>query len=290
MSISMPMPIVSADWLSAHLGSSDLIVLEASVDLDSSRGVAVALRDQYDAAHLPGARFIDLVDELSDPEADARMAHMSRMFMLPPQDVFAEVMEEAGVSDESRVVVYTRSSPMWAARLWWMMRYFGHEAVAVLDGGLSAWTSAGGALTDEVGSTDRGRLTVRTRSELLVDQDEVRQMSESSTGLLINCLSPAQFRGEESGRRPRAGRIPGSVNVPFLELYDEDGFLRPAESLRAHFESVGALRAPRVVTYCGGGIAATSDALALALLGVEAAVYDGSMNEWSTSDSPMDVG
>lgn len=286
----MPMPIVTADWLRAHLGASDLVVLEASVDLDSSRGVAVPLRDQYDAAHLPGARFVDLVEDLSDPEADARMAHMSRMFMVPAPEVFAAVMEGAGVSDASHVVVYTRSSPMWAARLWWMMRYFGHDAVAVLDGGLSAWTSAGGALTDEVGPTIRGRLTVRTRPELLVDQDEVRRMSAASSGLLINCLSPSQFRGEESGRRPRAGRIPGSVNVPFLELYDEDGFLRPIESLRARFESVGALQAPRVATYCGGGIAATSDALALALLGVEAAVYDGSMNEWSTSDAPMDAG
>jgi rhodanese-related sulfurtransferase len=129
------------------------------------------------------------------------------------------------------------------------------------------------------------------RDELLATRDELLAALGDTGTVVVNSLRPELFRGEEAGRRPRPGRIPGSVNVPFTDLYDDAGLLRPAEQLRPLFAEVGALDAQRVVTYCGGGIAAASDALALATLGVDAALYDGSLNEWASDpELPMDTG
>lgn len=289
-SIELPGHVVDAGWLASHLEHPDLVVLEASIDLDSATGEAVALRADFDAGRVPGAVFVDMIAELSDADADARMAHVGRMFMLPAPAVFADVLGRAGVGDDTAVVVYTRTSPMWSARLWWMLRYFGHDRVAVLDGGLDAWRAQGHPVDAVAGVPVPRTFVPRPRRELLATVDDVRGCTPGG-GVVINALRPELFRGEEAGRRPRAGRIPGSVNVPFLDVYDETGRLRSAEALRPLFSEVGALDAPQVVTYCGGGIAACSDALALATLGVEAAVYDGSLNEWASDpDLPIEVG
>ncbi len=291
----LPGPVVDVDWLARNLEHPDLRVLEASVDLDSPTGVALTLLPAFDAEHIPGACFVDLVEELSDPEADARMAHVGRMFMLPDPEVFAAVMGRCGVGELHSVVVVTRSSPMWASRLWWMLRYFGHDRVAVLDGGLDAWIAGGHPVMSEPSVPVPARFVATPRRELLATKADVEacldDLEDDGSTVVINAHPAEQFRGETAGRRPRPGRIPGSCNVPYTTVYDEQGRLRPGDELRPLFAAIGALDAGRVVTYCGGGIAATSDALALAVLGVEVAVYDGSLNEWASDpDAPLEVG
>lgn len=286
-----PQHVVSVEWLAGHLDDPSVVVLEASIDLDSSTGTAISMRAAFDTAHIPGSVFVDMIAELSDPAADARMAHVGRMFMLPEPAVFAEVMGRAGVGPDTLVVASTRSSPMWSARLWWMLRYFGHERVVVLDGGFDAWVTAGRPVTTAPSVPVPARFDARPRRELLATREDVLACGSDDDAVVINALRPELFRGEEAGRRPRPGRIPGSVNVPFLDVYDAEGRLRAPDVLRPLFAAVGALDAERVVTYCGGGIAAASDALALATLGVDAALYDGSLNEWSSDpDPPLELG
>jgi thiosulfate/3-mercaptopyruvate sulfurtransferase len=287
----LPGHVVGEAWLAEHLDHPKLRVIEASVELDSTTGSAISQMPAFLAGHVPGASFVDMIEELSDPEADARMAHVGRMFMLPDAEVFAAVMGRCGVDADTSVVVVTRTSPMWSARLWWMLRRFGHERVAVLDGGHDAWVAAGRPLATGEEQPRTARFVPRVRDELLATRDELLAALGDTGTVVVNSLRPELFRGEEAGRRPRPGRIPGSVNVPFTDLYDDAGLLRPAEQLRPLFAAVGALDAQRVVTYCGGGIAAASDALALATLGVDAALYDGSLNEWASDpELPMDTG
>jgi thiosulfate/3-mercaptopyruvate sulfurtransferase len=287
----LPGHVVGEAWLAEHLDHPQLRVIEASVELDSTTGSAISQLPAFRTGHVPGASFVDMIEELSDPDADARMAHVGRMFMLPDAEVFAAVMGRCGVDADTSVVVVTRTSPMWSARLWWMLRRFGHERVAVLDGGHDAWVAAGRPLATGEEQPRTARFVPRVRDELLATRDELLAALGDTGTVVVNSLRPELFRGEEAGRRPRPGRIPGSVNVPFTDLYDDAGLLRPAEQLRPLFAEVGALDAQRVVTYCGGGIAAASDALALATLGVDAALYDGSLNEWASDpELPMDTG
>jgi thiosulfate/3-mercaptopyruvate sulfurtransferase len=287
----LPGHVVGEAWLAEHLEHPKLRVIEASVELDSETGSAIPQREAFLAGHVPDARFVDMVEELSDPEADARMAHVGRMFMLPEPADFARVMGRCGVDADTSVVVVTRTSPMWSARLWWMLRRFGHERVAVLDGGHDAWVRAGRPLETGEGKALTANFVPQVRNDLLATREELLAALDGTGTVIVNALRPELFRGEESGRRPRPGRIPGSVNVPFTDLYDEAGLLRPPAQLRQLFAASKVFDADRVVTYCGGGIAAASDALALATLGVDAAVYDGSLNEWASDPSlPMEVG
>ncbi len=201
-------------------------------------------------------------------------------------------MERLGVGDETFVVAYDGDSGMWAARLWWMLRTFGHDRVAVLDGGLTAWRAAGRALTaDPPAPAASGRFTVRFRPELLAARDEVQAGLEDPSVLLVNALSPELHRGEH-GRYGRPGHIPGSLNVHARSLLGEDGRFLDVETLDAAFAESGALEADRVIAYCGAGISATSDALALALLGRDdVAIYDGSLREWAADpDLPLELG
>lgn len=287
---TLPGPLVSDHWLALHLGDADLVVLDATVHLDppTEPDEPYAVRSGlpgWQQSHLPGSRFADLVDELSDP--DARFP-----FTLPSAERFAAAIERLGVGDQTLVVTYDGASGIWAARLWWMLRTFGHDRVAVLDGGLAAWTAAGHAVTsDPPAPPAHPRFTPRFRPELLAARDEVRAALEDPSILLVNTLSPELYRGED-GRYGRAGRIPGSLNVPARSLLGADGRFRDEVALAEAFAESGALEADRVIAYCGAGISATSDALALALLGRDdVAIYDGSLREWAADpELPLETG
>lgn len=281
--------LVSADWLQAHLNDPALRLFDVTVHLRPATPGPYRVesgRADYDAGHIPGAAFLDLAADLSDPASPLNFTHLSA-------DRLAGALGRAGIGDGSCVVAYSSSTPMWATRLWWMLRAAGFENAAVLDGGLSAWKAAGRAL--ETGScayapTAPPRLAERAGA--WADKADVLAAIGDSGVCTINALAAGVHSGEAATNYGRKGHIKGSVNVPYAGLVDYMGRYVDDARLRELFEAVGALHRPRVICYCGGGISATMDALALTRLGhTSVAVYDGSMSEWSRDPAlPMETG
>lgn len=281
-------PIVSTQWLADQLGREHLVVVDASVLLvtgfDGRPGYLGGDEQYLLEGHVPGAVFGDLLAQLSDPEASLPFTRLD-------PERFAAATAALGIDDDSVVVVYDSAVGQWASRLWWLLRAAGHDAVAVLDGGLSAWRREERPIeTGHVEPRTAAGITVRPERPLWIDKAGVeRVVRGEEPGALVCAVPPREFTGEQ-GRRPRLGHLPGSVSVPAVRLVDrEDNTLLPPERLRALFGE--SLQAERIVLYCAGGIAATADALALAVLGVDTAVvYDGSLNEWAADpDAPLVV-
>ncbi|GAB2860439.1 sulfurtransferase [Nocardioides pacificus] len=260
---------VSPEWLRDHLTDDDLRIVDATVHLtfDADGAHVESGRATYEEAHVPGATFADLIVDLADPDGEAP-------FAAAPSGRFAAAVGELGISNDSTVVVYDHANGIWATRLWWQFALEGYDEVYVLDGGLDAWVSAGFETAAGPASYPPATFTAHRRPELLRSTAEVEAAIDDPGVLLVNALDADSFA---------QGHIPGSVNVPFGDLVDEEGALRSREELRALFEGVGALDPDRTpVTYCGGGIAATAAAFALAEAGrSDVAVYDGSMNAWT---------
>jgi thiosulfate/3-mercaptopyruvate sulfurtransferase len=274
------------------------VVLDATVLLDrppeGGPYTPVPQREAYDNAHIPGARFADLVTDLADPAAPFP-------FAIPSPERFAWRIAALGVGDGTPVVAYAQDAPMWATRLWWLLTYFGHDDVAVLDGGLPAWRAAGLPVTASQTPPPSAppRFTPRPRPELLATRADVEAIvrgdddaAGAASACLVNALSPAVFRGEGPSSYARPGRIPGSRNVPHATLVDPDtNRFRPRAELAA---TLAALPADGpVVAYCGGGISATVDVFALALVGRrdDVRLYDGSLTEWTADpELPLEVG
>ncbi|MGM0818808.1 MAG: sulfurtransferase [Actinomycetota bacterium] len=286
-----PGHVVDGAWLEARLGHPRLRVIDATVVLDPETWGASSGRQRYEAGHVPGSTFADLVGELSDPEGDAGLPDGVHAYRLPPTTQFEEAIARHGVGNDSVVVAYDTSAGMWAARLWWMLRVFGHDHVAVLDGGWQRWVAERRPVSTETVAPEPGSFTAGWRPELLAGKDEVAARIGDPDAVLVNALWPAQFRGEQPLPIGRSGRIPGSVNVPLTDTLDEHGCLRDRQALSQRFADEGVTDGQRVITYCGGGIAASLDALALAEVGIDAAVYDGSLVEWgSDPDAPLETG
>jgi thiosulfate/3-mercaptopyruvate sulfurtransferase len=243
-------------------------------------------RAKWAEGHIPGGGFVDLQDELSDRGSALR-------FMMPPAAQFAESMSRHGVGDGVRVILYDRSVNMWAARVWWMLRAFGFDDAAVLNGGFKKWTREGRPLATDDGAAPRRPFTARPRPGLIADKSGVLAALGEDRACVLNALTDEQHRGVGGVTYGRSGRIAGSANVPARELVDpETHAYLPLDVLRAKFAASGALHAKRVITYCGGGIAASSDAFVLTLLGrPDVAVYDASLSEWAADPSlPMETG
>ncbi|RPH73892.1 MAG: sulfurtransferase [Candidatus Rokuibacteriota bacterium] len=291
MSFARPQYLVETDWLAEHLGDPDLRVLECTVFLhpapDAPGGFRVESgRAKWAEGHIPGAGFVDLQEELSDRASKLR-------FMMPPAAQFAEAMGRAGVGDGVRVILYDRNVTMWATRVWWMLRALGFDAAAVLNGGFRKWTLEGRPVATDAGTAAPRTFTPRPRPALMTDKAGVLGALGEAGACVLNALSEEQHRGTGGNTYGRSGRIAGSVNVPARDLVDPTthAYL-PADVLRAKFQAAGALDAKRVVTYCGGGIAASSDAFVLTLLGRDdVAVYDASLSEWANDPAlPMERG
>ena len=290
MDFARPQYLVETGWLAQHLEDRDLRVLECTVYLhpaDVPGGYRVESgRAKWAEGHLPGAGFVDLPEELSDRTSTLR-------FMMPPAAQFAEAMGRAGVGEGVRVILYDRAVNMWAARVWWMLRAFGFDDAAVLNGGFKKWTLEGRAVATDAGARPARTFTPRPRSTLFADRAGVLAAVGESGSCVLNALSEEQHRGTGGVAYGRPGRIAGSVNVPARDLVEPKTHAYwPADVLRAKFQASGALDARRVVTYCGGGIAASSDAFALTLLGRDdVAVYDASLSEWAADPTlPMERG
>ncbi len=283
--------LVSADELAAVLHQPDVVVLDATTRLRvTDEAVPYTVhpdRDGFLAAHVPGARFVDVQGDLSDP--DGRFA-----FTLPTPERFAAAMSTLGIGDHTHVVVYDTTRTAWATRVWWTLRVFGHDAVSVLDGGLGAWRAAGHPVAEgEPAPAPPATFTPALRERLVVGLHDVAAASTAG-GVLVNALDPATFRGDGAvSPYSRRGRIPNSRNLPGHDLLDPaTGRFLDRDSLAATLESAGILGADRAIAYCGGGIAATVPAFAAFWVsGVEVAIYDGSLSEWTADPAlPLELG
>ncbi len=275
--------LVSTAWLEQHLDDPDLVVLDSTVliEPDGSGGLrSVNGKASYESGHIPTAGFADLLGDLSDRDSPFD-------FAMPSPEQFAAAMEELGVGDNSRVVLYDANGSVWAARVWWMLRWIGFDRAALLDGGLNAWKAEGRALSTEPADRPAGQLTVKLRPELIADRDEVFASIDDDSVTLIDSLPPAHYRGETT-MYERPGHIPGAVNVPVFSALDETGHYRALDELAAIFEGE---REGRAITYCGGGIAASSNAFVMTRLGfTDVAVYAASLQEWTADpDNPMQI-
>jgi len=283
---------VGVEQLARHLEDPALRCFDATVHLvrpPAGGPYSVSSgRAEYEREHIPGAAFADIPGELSDPGA-------SLPFTLPSAARFAAGAGRLGIGRGRHVVIYAQESPMWATRLWWQLRFFGFDAVSVLDGGLPAWRAAGlptgaGPVRYEAQSFE-----ARLREDRLARRSEVEALVRAGAPgtCLVNALCPEVFRGEAPSSYGRPGRVPGSVSVPWQTLLDGETnrFLPDAELVRV-LEDAGALSAASPIVYCGGGISATVVLFALALAGRNAArLYDGSLAEWARDPAlPIEVG
>ena len=281
--IPMPDTLVSADWLKQHLDDPDLVVIDATVIVESDAAGnlrSINGRSNYESGHIPTARFADLMGELSDPDSPLQ-------FGMPSPEQFAAAMGKLGVGDDSRVVLYDAMGSSWAARVWWMLRWIGFDRAALLDGGLTAWTAAGGSLSTEPVKPVPRTLTVDLRPEIIAGQEEVRASIDNDAIRLIDALPAIHYRGEWT-MYDQPGHIPGAINVPVTSLFDEKGRFRPVDELAALF---GDDKAKRTITYCGGGIAASADAFVLTRLGFkDVAIFAASLEEWTANpENPMEI-
>ncbi len=272
MTAADPTLLVSTEWLAERLGSPDIRVLDASWHLPETKRDA---RAEYDAGHIPGARFFD-IDRHSDRAKGAP-------HMLPPVEQFVSAVRKLGIGDGHQVVVYDQAGLFSAARLWWMFRVFGHPEVAVLDGGLPKWVAEGRPVEADPPVIRERHFTARRDASLVRDVTEVAGAAKLGTEQILDARSPGRFAGFEPEPRPgmRAGHIPGARNLHYRELLAEDGTMKPPEALTRLFEAAGVDLGRPVVTSCGSGITACILSLALHRVGhARNAVYDGSWAEW----------
>lgn len=267
-----PKTLVSTEWLAKHISDPDLRILDGSWYLpDEGRDP----RAEYNAAHIPGARFFD-IDDIAD--ARSELPHM-----VPPVEKFMSRLRAMGVGDGHQVVVYDGAGLMSAARVWWMFRLMGQENIAVLDGGLPKWIANGGATEDMAPIVRDRHMTVRFQNQLVRDVTQVAQASKLGDPQIVDARAAARFRGDAPEPRPglRAGHIPGSRNVPYGDLLNADKTMKPVAETRAIFEAAGVDLSKPIITSCGSGVTAAVLALALERLGHSAwALYDGSWTEW----------
>lgn len=273
--------LVTVEWLREHLNDPDLVVLDATVQIDFTENGEIVMssgRDGYEQGHIPTAGFADLTDDLVDTTSKYPYA-------IPAPEHFTAAMEALGVGDNTRVVVYASDFSAWAARVWWMLRWIGFDNVAVLDGGLNAWTEAGYPLSTEVEKKNRKTLSIALRPNVIAERDEVFAAISDDNVMLIDAMPEEHYRGEMV-MYGRAGHIPTAINVP--TVFAEDGHFLTEQVLN---DMHPADHDTRVITYCGGGISASANAFAMHRLGfTDIAVYMNSLDEWAADPAnPLDV-
>ena len=271
--------LVTTDWLAGELGASDLRIVDCTKHLAGTGRDALA---EYEAGHIPGAVFMDLADltDTSNPVEN----------MLPPAEKFASRMQSLGLGDGSRIVLYDDSAVKTSARAWFMLKMFGAHDVALLDGGIAKWKAEGRPLAQGKEQLRHRHFTawqddssVRTKADVLANL-------HSKAEQVVDARGAARWSGADADPRPgiAAGHIPGSLNVPFTDLYNTDGTFKDKAGLKAAFESAGVDLSKPITTSCGSGVTASVLLFALSLLGKEdTALYDGSWSEWGADpDTP----
>mgnify|MGYP000111956625 FL=1 len=278
--------VVTTDWLSQHSADSNLRVFDCTTHLihqsspeSGAPYVVQSGKDDYDKAHIPGAAFIDLQQDLSDTTSPYR-------FTCLQANELAEKFGALGIGDNTTAVLYSQTTPQWATRIWWLLRTVGFDRACVLDGGLTRWQTDGRAVSSETTTHPPASLTTQPRNGLLVDKETVLSAIDDDSTCTINALRAVQHAGLDNGafgHYGRPGRIPRSVNVPTNELVDPATMeFLPSEQIRSRLHAVGTNEADHVITYCGGGIAASTTAMFLVLFGhPHVSLYDASLSEWA---------
>jgi thiosulfate/3-mercaptopyruvate sulfurtransferase len=279
MPYAHPEALVSTEWLAANLSDPNVRILDSSF---KQPGIMPTAREDYDAGHIPGAVFFD-IDDVAEPGT-------SLPHMIPSPARFAEKMAERGIGHEDKVIVYDANGLSSAGRAWWMLRLFGHDNVALLDGGLPKWKAEGRALETAAPTIPERRFRALFDSDLVRGKATLLANVSSHWEQVVDARAAGRFDGtaEETWPGRRRGHIPGSRNLPFDQVTDPDTKqLKSAEELAALFAHAGVALDRPIVTSCGSGVTACALAFALYLIGHErAAIYDGSWSEWGLPDGP----
>ena len=279
----MKTTIVKADWLKTQ-STEEVMIFDATYFLPTMGRDG---RSEYNKAHIPGAVFFD-IDGIKDESSN--LPHM-----IPSAEHFQAEMQALGLRAGQQIIVYDNSPFLSSARAWWMLRFFGHHAVAVLDGGLRAWQSAGGSLTDKVFDLPKGtfQASASAAADVITFNELEQDVRNGQAEQIIDARAADRFAGQASEPRPglRAGHIPGSLNLPISEILDKTtGHLKPADELSALFVDAGVIMDKPAVTTCGSGVTAAGLTLALAILGkTDIRLYDGSWSEWGASNAPIET-
>ncbi|KPP80962.1 MAG: thiosulfate/3-mercaptopyruvate sulfurtransferase [Rhodobacteraceae bacterium HLUCCO07] len=278
-----PGTLVSTDWLAAHLKDPDLRVIDGTWYMPGDPRDAKA---EYAAAHIPGARYFD-IDDIADARSD--LPHMA-----PPVEKFMSRLRALGVGDGHQVVVYDTLGLQTAARVWWLFRLMGHADVAVLDGGFPKWLAEGRVVEDLPPVIRDRHMTARRQNQLVKDVTQVSAAAKLGDHEIIDARSSGRFAGAEQEPWPglRPGHIPGSKNLPFPDLLNEDKTMKDPEELRAVFDKAGVDLTKPAITSCGSGVTACVVSLALERIGKKDwSVYDGSWTEWGAFPTlPVETG
>lgn len=268
--------LVTTEWLANELGANDLRVVDATYVLASDGRDPAA---EYEAAHIPGAVFFDVgeISDLTNPLPT----------MLPPPEKFASRMQSLGLGDGSRIVLYDNSPYRTAARAWWMLRVFGAHDVAILDGGFAKWQAEGRPVESGKPQHRHRHFTVWADDSQVRTLDQMKANVDSGAEQVLDARSGPRFTGEEPDPRPatHAGHIPGSKNLPYKQLFNDDGTWKTGSALKAEFERAGIDLSKPLVTTCGSGITAAVLLFGAHLLGNDGALYDGSWSEWGADMS-----
>lgn len=263
-SSARPLFLVDTDWVSSHLDDLDLRIFDCTILLTPTSEDPFKIetvQSVWQKGHVPNAGFLDLRDELSGPWKRSPLE-----FNLPSEKQFGQAMSQKGVNRSSFVVLYSAQHPMWATRVWWMLRAFGHDDVVVMDGGWDKWVAEGRPTSIEACHYAPTKFESSKRSTLFVDKIEVQKALGAPENILLNALSRKQHAGQGI-HYGRPGRIPGSACVPISALVQRGvPTFQPIDVMRAAFDEVGVRHDQRVITYCGSGIAGSCSAFALSML------------------------
>jgi thiosulfate/3-mercaptopyruvate sulfurtransferase len=272
MSPGLTGPLATIAWLKDHLHDDHVKVVDVRWYLSKSKHGG----DAYGDGHIPGALFLDLDTDLSAPSGPGRHP-------LPSLEAFEKALRGAGIDEGDLVVAYDDAGGSIAARLWWLLRWFGHENVAILDGGLQAWVGSGGKLTTEVPTPKEGNFRAKPPpAGWTFDKNDVRGFAAKGTSapLLLDARAPERYRGEIEPIDARPGHIPGAKSAPWSEVLD-GGHLKGADALRRQFLALGAKTDEPTVVYCGLGVTACLPLVALTIAGLPGKLYPGGWSDWA---------
>jgi thiosulfate/3-mercaptopyruvate sulfurtransferase len=274
----MQQHLVSTDWLFDRLQDSHTVIVDCRFVL----GKPAQGYDEYLEGHIPGALYFHLEHDLSGPKGEHGGRHP-----LPDTDELVRLFSQAGIDENTTVIAYDDQDMAFASRLWWLLRYYGHEKVAVLDGGFAAWKAAGYPVSQEIPSPTARTFVPRLQHEMLVGIEQVKERGPGTA--LLDSRAGERYRGEQETIDPKAGHIPGALNYFYKENLTPEGTMLPAEQLKQRFAPLN--QQDEIIVYCGSGVTACVNLLALHQAGrTDAKLYPGSWSDWCSYDLPVATG